>query len=702
MNAKTEAVSKLSQKDAARELERLAREIAEHDKRYFADDAPTVSDADYDELKKRNLAIEGRFPKLVRADSPSRRVGFTPVEKFAKVRHGAPMLSLDNAFDDEDVTDFIERVRRFLGLKADEELAFTAEPKIDGLSISLRYENGKFVRGATRGDGEVGEDVTQNLRTMGDIPHTLKGRGAPELIEVRGEVFLSHADFAKVNKYQEEHGEKIFANPRNAAAGSLRQLDAEITRRRPLKFFAYTWGTASKVPGKKQSEVIETFGGWGFPTNPLMSVCTSVEGILKFYEKIAGKRATLGYDIDGVVYKVDRLDWQQRLGFVSRAPRWAIAHKFPAEQAETQLLDIDIQVGRTGTLTPVAKLKPVTVGGVVVQNATLHNEEEIKRKDVRIGDTVVVQRAGDVIPQIVRVIEEKRPKGAKPYKFPDKCPVCGSHAVREVNETTGELEAARRCTGGLICPAQAAERLKHFVSRNAFDIEGFGSKHVDAFLADKMIAHPSDIFLLEKQFRSGPKAIAAREGWGEQSAAKLFAAIDAKRTIALHRFIYSLGIRHVGESTARLLAVNYGTAKAFVKAMTSAADEDSKAFEELDSIEGIGDTVAKAIAEFFGEDHNREEIARLLDLIDIEDAEKPKTDTAVSGKTIVFTGTLEKMGRNEAKARAESLGAKVAGSVSAKTDLVVAGPGAGSKLKDAEKLGVKVISEDDWLKLIGS
>jgi len=697
---KATPVAKLTEKEAAHELERLAREIAGHDKRYFAEDAPSISDADYDALKKRNLAIEARFPKLVRADSPSKRVGFAAVEKFGKVKHGVPMLSLDNAFDDEDVTDFVERVRRFLNLKGDDELAVTAEPKIDGLSISLRFEDGKFVRGATRGDGEVGEDVSANLRTMDDIPDKLKGRGVPELIEVRGEVFLSHADFAKINKDQEARGDKIFANPRNAAAGSLRQLDPEITRRRPLKFFAYAWGQASKVPGKTQTDVIEAFADWGFPTNPLMTRCTSVEAVLKYYAKIAGKRASLGYDIDGVVYKVDRLDWQQRLGFVSRAPRWAVAHKFPAEQAETELLDIDIQVGRTGTLTPVAKLKPVTVGGVVVSNATLHNEDEIKRKDVRIGDTVVVQRAGDVIPQIVRVVEEKRPKGAKPFKFPDKCPVCGSHAEREVDEA-GEESAARRCTGGLICPAQAAERLKHFVSRNAFDIEGFGSKHVDAFLTDKLIAHPSDIFLLEKTYGSGPKAIAAREGWGEQSAANLFKAIAARRTIGLHRFIYALGIRHVGEATARVLALNYGTAKAFVKAMTAAADEDSDAFGELDAIEGIGVVVAKAIAQFFAEDHNREEIARLLDLIDVEEAEKPKRDTAISGKTVVFTGTLEKMGRNEAKARAESLGAKVAGSVSAKTDLVVAGPGAGSKLKDAQKHGVKVISEDEWLKLIG-
>ena len=697
---KPPAVARLSEKDAASELERLAAEIAAHDRRYHAEDAPTISDADYDALKKRNNAIEAKFPQLIRADSPSRRVGFAAVEKFGKVKHGVAMLSLDNAFDDADVVGFVDRIRRFLSLSAEEELAITAEPKIDGLSASLRYEHGKLVLGATRGDGAVGEDVTANLRTLKDIPHALKGRGIPDVIEVRGEVFLSHADFAKLNRDQEARDEKTFANPRNAAAGSLRQLDSKITAQRPLRFFAYTWGEADAIPGSTQSAVIEAFAAWGFPTNPLMTRCTSVDALLAFYAKIAGKRASLGYDIDGVVYKVDRLDWQQRLGFVSRAPRWAIAHKFPAEQAETELLDIDIQVGRTGTLTPVARLKPVTVGGVVVTNATLHNEDEIARKDLRIGDMVVVQRAGDVIPQIVRAIAEKRPKGTRAYRFPETCPACGSHAARDVDDA-GSMSAARRCTGGLVCPAQAVERLKHFVSRNAFDIEGFGAKHVDAFLADKLIAHPSDIFLLEKNFGAGPKAIAAREGWGPQSAAKLFAAIKARETVALHRFIFALGIRHVGESTARVLAQNYGAAKAFMTAMIAAADEDSRAFAELDSIEGIGETSAKAIAEFFGEDHNREEVARLLELLDIEDAEKPKADTAVSGKTIVFTGTLEKMGRSEAKARAESLGAKVAGSVSAKTDLVVAGPGAGSKLKDAEKHGVKVISEDEWLKMVG-
>ncbi len=695
-------VAKLDELEAAAELAQLAKEIAGHDKRYHADDAPTISDAAYDALKKRNAAIEGRFPQLIRSDSPSRRVGYAAAEKFAKVAHGVPMLSLDNAFDDEDVTDFVDRVRRFLGLKADDELIFTAEPKIDGLSASLRYEKGKFVLGATRGDGEVGEDITANLRTLKEVPAVLRGRQIPDVIEVRGEVYLTHAAFAQINAAQAEAGDKIFANPRNAAAGSLRQLDPSITAKRPLHFFAYTWGETSSLPGKTQWDVIAAFKDWGFTTNPLMKRRSSVEQMIAFYNDIGSRRAKLGYDIDGVVYKVDRLDWQQRLGFVSRAPRWAIAHKFAAEQAETELLDIDIQVGRTGVLAPVARLKPITVGGVVVSNATLHNEDEIARKDVRIGDTVVIQRAGDVIPQIVRVIEAKRPKNSKPYKFPQKCPVCGSHAEREMNENTGKLDAARRCTGGLICAAQAAERIKHFVSRNAFDIEGFGSKHVDEFLADKLVAHPSDIFLLEDKFGSGNKAIAAREGWGPQSAAKLFAAINERRKIALHRFIYALGIRHVGDSTARLLARNYGSAKVFIKAMLGASDSESKAFGELDSIDGIGDVVAREIAEFFAEKHNREEIERLLDQIDVEDAEKPKANSPVTGKTVVFTGSLEKMTRNEAKARAESLGAHVAGSVSAKTDLVVAGPGAGSKLKDAEKLNVKVISEDEWLKLIGA
>jgi DNA ligase (NAD+) len=695
MKASRTAVERLSKAEAAKELEWLASEIAAHDRRYYLDDAPSISDAAYDELRKRNIAIEARFPELVRADSPSHRVGAKPSEKFAKVVHRVPMLSLDNAFDDEDVADFVARVRRFLKLPESAELVFTAEPKIDGLSASLRYENGVFVQGATRGDGTEGEDITANLRTIRDIPLRLHGR-APDVIEVRGEIYMTHAHFAALNKRQEKEGKPLYANPRNSAAGSVRQLDPAITASRALNFFAYSWGAASKLPADTQSGMLDAFKAWGFKVNPLTRRCNTSDEVLKFYRDIESKRASLGYDIDGVVYKVDDLKLQERLGFVSRSPRWAIAHKFAAEQAETILQDIDIQVGRTGTLTPVAKLKPVTVGGVVVQNATLHNEDEIARKDVRIGDTVVVQRAGDVIPQIVRVILEKRPKGAKPYKFPDKCPACGSHAVREVDEKTGEAEAARRCTGGLICPAQTVERLKHFVSRNAFDIEGLGEKHIIAFHEDGLITEPADIFLLEKRYGTGEKAIMAREGWGEQSARKLFDAINRRRAIPLDRFINALGIRHVGETTAKLLARTYHTAEVFIAAMESAG-----AVEELETIEGVGQTVAKAIKNFFDEPHNKKAVDHLLKQINVLPVAAPRaSNSPVAGKTVVFTGSLEKMTRQEAKARAESLGAKVSGSVSAKTDLVVAGPGAGSKLAEAQKHGVKVMDEDAWLKLI--
>ncbi|HEX3942523.1 MAG TPA: NAD-dependent DNA ligase LigA [Rhizomicrobium sp.] len=687
----------LSKTEAAKELEWLANEIAAHDRRYYLDDAPSVSDAAYDELRKRNAAIEARFPELVRADSPSHRVGAKPNEKFAKVVHSVPMLSLDNAFSDEDIADFVARVRRFLGLKEGTELAFTAEPKIDGLSASLCYEKGLFVQGATRGDGTEGEDITANLRTLKDIPLRLHGR-APEVTEVRGEVYMTHANFAALNKRQEKEGKPLYANPRNSAAGSVRQLDPAITASRTLNFFAYAWGEVSKLPAGTQSGMLEAFKDWGFRVNPLTRRCSTTEEILKFYRDLESKRASLGYDIDGVVYKVDDLKLQERLGFVSRSPRWAIAHKFAAEQAETVLQDIDIQVGRTGTLTPVAKLKPVTVGGVVVQNATLHNEDEIARKDVRVGDTVVVQRAGDVIPQIVRVLLEKRPKGAKPYKFPDKCPACGSHAVREVDEKTGEAEAARRCTGGLICPAQAVERLRHFVSRNAFDIEGLGEKHIVAFYEDGLIKEPADIFLLKKRYGAGDKAIMAREGWGEQSARKLFEAIDRRREIPFDRFINALGIRHVGETTARLLARTYHTADALVAAM-----ESKSAVEELDAIEGIGLTVAEAVKDFFDEPHNRKAVDHLLEQVTVTPVTTLRAaNSPVAGKTVVFTGSLEKMTRQEAKARAEALGAKVSGSVSSKTDIVVAGPGAGSKLTEAEKHGVQVIDEDAWLKLIES
>ena len=688
------SVEKLTKAEAAKDLARLAEEIAAHDRRYFQDDAPSVSDADYDALRRRNAAIEARFPDLVRPDSPSRRVGAPPAEKFAKVRHAVPLLSLDNAFTEEDVADFVARVRRFLGLKEDQELVITAEPKIDGLSASLRYEKGVFVQGATRGDGLEGEDITANLRTLKDIPLRLHGE-APGVAEIRGEVYMTHADFAALNRRQEKEGKPAFANPRNSAAGSVRQLDPAITAARPLHFFAYTWGEMGKMPAKTQWDMLQTFKDWGFRVNPLIRQCRSTEELLAFYRDIEIKRATLGYDIDGVVYKVDRLDLQERLGFVSRSPRWATAHKFAAEQADTILQDIDIQVGRTGTLTPVAKLKPVTVGGVVVQNATLHNEDEIARKDVRIGDTVVVQRAGDVIPQIVRAILEKRPLGAKPFAFPDKCPICQSNAVREVDEKTGKPEAARRCTGGLICAAQAVERLRHFVSRNAFDIEGLGEKHIQAFYDEGFLKEPADIFRLEK--RHG-KTIREREGWGEQSAGNLFAAIERRRTIPLDRFINALGIRHVGETTAKLLARNFHTRGAFIAAM-----ESDSAVEELDAIEGVGETVAEAIKDFFDEPHNRRAVDHLLEEVEVSPVAAPKASgSPVAGKTVVFTGTLEKMTRPEAKARAESLGAKVASSVSKKTDLVIAGPKAGSKLADAEKLGVTVIDEDAWLKLIGS
>jgi DNA ligase (NAD+) len=671
----------------------LAREIAEHDRAYYREDAPTLLDFEYDELRKRNAEIEARFPDLVRPDSPSHRVGAKPSEKFGKVVHRVAMLSLDNAFEDQDVADFAARVRRFLGLKEDDDLVFTAEPKIDGLSASLRYENGVFVLGATRGDGAEGEDITANLRTLKDIPLRLHGK-PPEVLEVRGEVYMTHKDFAALNKRQEAEGEKVFANPRNSAAGSVRQLDPSITAARPLHFFAYAWGETSVLPAKTQWDMLQAFKSYGFQVNPLVRRCKTTDELLKFYRDIESSRANLGYDIDGVVYKVDDLGLQERLGFVSRSPRWAIAHKFPAEQAETILEGIDIQVGRTGKLAPVARLRPVTVGGVVVSNATLHNEDEIARKDVRIGDTVVVQRAGDVIPQIVRVILEKRPRGAKPYEFPKKCPACGSHAVREVDEKTGKEDVDRRCTGGLICPAQAVERLKYFVSRDAFDIEGMGEKHIKAFYDEGFVKEPADIFLLEKKHG---REIALREGWGEQSAKKLFDAIGRRREIGLDRFINALGIRHVGETTAKLIARNFHTLDAFVEAM-----ESDRAIADLDAIEGVGETVAEAIKDFFDEAHNRAVLKHLAKEVTVTEVAAPASSgSLVAGKTVVFTGTLEKMTRPEAKARAEGLGAKVASSVSKKTDLVVAGPGAGSKLVDAQKFGVKVIDEDDWLKLIG-
>jgi DNA ligase (NAD+) len=701
LSFETKPAANLNEAEAASELKRLATEIAHHDELYYRKDAPEISDAEYDALRARNGEIEARFPHLMRDDSPSLRVGAAPVEAFGKVVHRVPMLSLGNVFDEEGLRDFLDRIRRFLGLQSIDGLAFTAEPKIDGLSITLRYENGKLVQGATRGDGYEGENVTANVRTMADIPKSVAAKAFPSAFEVRGEIYMRHSDFEKLNSEQAKQGLKVFANPRNAAAGFVRQLDPCVTARRALRFFAYGWGDVERLPADTQWGVYEALSDWDFPVNPFMRLTNSVGEMLETYREIEQRRAGLGYDIDGVVYKINRFDLQERLGFVSRSPRFAVAHKFPAEKATTVLRDIDIQVGRTGALTPVAKLDPVTVGGVVVQNATLHNEDEIARKDVRIGDTVIVQRAGDVIPQILGVVLEKRPKGAKRFVFPDVCPACGSHASREINPNTGKEDAVRRCTGGLICPAQRVERLKHFVSRNAFDIEGLGEKHIKAFCADGLIQSPPDIFTLEKRDQRASSKLAKREGWGETSAKKLFAAIEARRNVRLDRFIYALGIRHVGETTARLLAGNYGTTDAFLAAMREAGvDREGDAFAALDNIDGIGPAVAVAIADFFAETHNIEVVEDLLKEVTPAPLEKVEHGSPVSGKTVVFTGTLERMTRSEAKARAERLGAKVAGSVSKNTDYVVAGPGAGSKLKNAKDLGVKVLSEEEWLKLI--
>ncbi|MBN9593988.1 MAG: NAD-dependent DNA ligase LigA [Afipia sp.] len=707
------AVDKLTETQAKVELVRLALEIERHNEAYYNEDAPKISDAAYDELRKRSDAIEARFPGLVTRDSPSQKVGAAPSGRFAKVPHAVPMLSLGNAFTDEDVTDFVDRVRRFLKLGENDIPAIVAEPKIDGLSLSLRYEHGELVRGATRGDGFAGEDVTANVRTIADIPHKLKGRNIPAVCEIRGEVYMLKKDFLALNKRQAEAEDTVFANPRNSAAGSLRQKDVSVTASRPLKFFAYTWGEMSEMPAKTQFKMIEWIEKAGFVTNPLTTLCDSVDEVLKFYRKIETQRAKLGYDIDGVVYKVDRLDWQERLGFVSRSPRWAIAHKFAAEQATTVLNDIEIQVGRTGALTPVAKLAPVTVGGVVVQNATLHNEDYIKGigndgqpiregVDIRVGDTVVVQRAGDVIPQIVSVVMDNRPRDAQPYKFPTVCPACGSHAVREEDPKTGRPDSVRRCTNTLACPAQAKERLKHFVARNAFDIDGLGDKQIEEFFTDGLVMSPVDIFTLEKRDGRSQKKLADREGYGATSVRNLFAAIEARRTIALARFIFALGIRHIGEGNAKLLARHYGTVEAFRAAMIAAgAGDDSEAYRDLNGIEGVGTVVANALVEFFKEPHSVKAVDDLLGEISVQPAEKAKTDSPIAGKIVVFTGSLEKFTRDEAKATAERLGAKASGSVSKKTDYVVAGPGAGSKLAEANKLGVKVLTEDEWLALVG-
>ncbi|MBL3571088.1 DNA ligase (NAD(+)) LigA [Rhodovulum sulfidophilum] len=699
------SVEALSETEARAELARLAKAIAEADAAYHQEDAPTLSDAAYDALKRRNAAIEARFPALKRADSPSDRVGAAPAEGFAKIAHVRRMLSLANAFDGADVTEFDARIRRYLGLADEAPLLYTAEPKIDGLSLSLRYEAGQLVQAATRGDGEVGENVTANARTIADIPRVLDG--APDILEVRGEVYMAHADFEALNERQAETCAKTFANPRNAAAGSLRQLDPAITAARPLKFFAYAWGEVSAPLADTQMGAIERLKTLGFQVNPLTVLCDGPQALAAHYARIEQRRATLGYDIDGVVYKVNDLALQERLGFRATTPRWAIAHKFPAELAWTRLDRIEIQVGRTGALSPVARLHPVTVGGVVVSNATLHNEDYIAGrdskgkeirggKDIREGDWVQVYRAGDVIPKVADVDLAKRPEGTEPFRFPTKCPECGSEAIRE------EGDAVRRCSGGLICPAQAVERLKHFVSRGAFDIEGLGAKQVEALCKDGWIREPADIFELETRYGEGLQQLKNREGWGEKSATNLFAAIAARRTIPLDRLIFALGIRHLGEAAADLLARNFQTWEAFEAAVTHATVGEGPDWEALLAIDGVGTVMASSLITAFHQEAERASIDRLVAHLTVEPvAPRGTADSPVAGKTVVFTGTLEKMSRAEAKARAEALGAKVAGSVSKKTDLVVLGPGAGSKAKKAEELGIETVDEDGWLALIG-
>ena len=694
-------VDAMSERDAEVELERLAKEMTEHDKRYYNKDAPSISDADYDALRARNNAIEARFPHLKRADSPSERVGTEVQSAFKKTTHSRPMLSLGNAFNDDDVADFLERVQKFLSL-ANEPLLITSEPKIDGLSAALRYENGVLVSGATRGDGSVGEDITKNLMTLDEIPKKLAGSSWPEILEVRGEVYMSKPDFEQLNERQVEAGKDPFANPRNAAAGSLRQLDVAITRRRPLQFFAYAYlffdagGNDAPPPLNSHNSVLNALNKWGFTINPLTKICSSLSELLEHYKKIEQMRASLSYDIDGMVIKVDRLDWQKRLGMVARAPRWAIAHKFPAEKATTIIEDIEIQVGRTGALTPVAKLKPVTVGGVVVSNASLHNADEIARKDVRIGDTVVIQRAGDVIPQVVETIKEKRPKASQEFNFPTNCPKCDSPAIAEGDDVV------LRCTGGLLCPAQHVEQLRHFISRNAFDIDGLGAKQIEELWQKELIRSPADIFKLEKINKNIDPPIQEWKGWGELSVDNLFAAINDKRTISLERFLFALGIRHVGQTTARLLAKNYCSLDALLKALAEAQNHETPAYENLLAIDGLGEKAVSSLLAFFGNEATKKMIDDLVESLDeVENFIPPSDGHAIAGKTIVFTGSMEKMSRPEAKARAESVGAKVAGSVSAKTDIVVAGAGAGSKRKKAESLGLEILDEDAWLELIG-
>ncbi|MEH6630792.1 MAG: NAD-dependent DNA ligase LigA [Halopseudomonas aestusnigri] len=684
----------LTLEQASKELETLAKEISKHDKLYYQQDEPEITDAEYDVLRRRNSAIEKHFPELIRSDSPTTKVGAAPSSGFSKVKHSVPMLSLGNAFEDADVAEFLARIRRFLGLNKDEKIDIFSEPKIDGLSCAIRYEKGILVQAATRGDGAEGEKITNNVKTIACIPHQLTGSDFPDVLEVRGEVYMRRDRFQELNANQASIGGKAFANPRNAAAGSLRQLDPSITAARPLDFYAYAWGEVSEPLGSSLTEVRSRLKSWGLPINP-GELCASLTDILSYYRNLMADRPGLDHEIDGIVYKVNRLDWQERLGFVSRAPRWAIAHKFPAEQAITRLNVITIQVGRTGALTPVANLEPITVGGVVVSRATLHNRDEIERKDVREGDSIVIQRAGDVIPQVVEVLLDKRPEDSKPFPFPDQCPECGSAAIQE------EGEVVTRCTGGLICPAQAVERLKHFVSRNAFDIEGLGDKQIRFFFEQELIKSPADLFKLSEKDKNTLIPLRNQPGWGRQSVEKLYNAIETKRLIGLDRFIFALGIPQIGQATAKLLAKTYATLEKIEEITRLVHDPESDALPELLAIDGIGASMAGDLIAFFGEPHNQEVIVALKEQLTIQEfVLEVSSNSPVTGKTVVFTGKLLTMSRDEAKATAESLGAKVAGSVSKKTDYVVAGADAGSKLKKAESLGVSILSEEEWHSLV--